>query len=56
MLKMRKINKRGNIEWETIAKWLIALVILFVLIVLVGMFKDKLYAVFESLKSVFGNG
>ena len=52
----RKTNLRGSFEWETLAKYLIALVILLVLIVLIGMFKDKLLNAFESLKAVFGNG
>ena len=50
--KMRK----GSFEWETIAKYLIALVILILVIVVIGLFKDKLYNMFESLKGVFGNG
>ncbi len=50
------IHCKGSFEWETIAKYLIALVILLVLIVLVGMFKDKLLNAFESMKAVFGNG
>ena len=48
--------KKGSSEWETIAKYLIALVILILVIVVIGLFKDKLYNMFESLKGVFGNG
>ena len=48
--------KKGSFEWETIAKYLIALVVLILVIVIIGLFKDKLYNLLESLKGVFGNG
>ena len=49
---MKTKNKKGSFEWETIAKFLIALVILVILIVLANLFKEKLYDAFEAFKRI----
>jgi len=48
--------KKAAFEWETIAKYLIAFIILVVLVLLIGSFKDKLLNALEGLKGFFGNG
>ncbi len=45
--------KKGDFAWETIAKYLVAFIILVIILILVAMFKDKLYNLFDVFKGVF---
>lgn len=50
------MNKKAAFEWETIAKYLIAFIILVILILLIGLFKERLLNALDALKAMFGNG
>ena len=52
-LVFKKINNKGDFEWDNLAWFLFALIILIVVIVLIGLFKEKLYNVFEALRGIF---
>lgn len=44
------MKKKADLAWEQITKVLIVIVILIVLLLIIGLFKDKMYELFERLK------
>ena len=48
--------RKGAFEWETVAKYLIAFIVLVILVLLIGLFKDKMLNALEGAKALFGGG
>ena len=51
------MNKKGDLEFETVIKLLLALIILLVIIGLIFILKGKSFVIFDKIKSIlrFGN-
>lgn len=54
---MSKIGKRGDIEWDTLIGWIIAIVVLVVILAIFFLvLKPKGISAFEYLKNLFKFG
>ncbi len=48
--------KKGAFEWETVAKFLIPLILLLILILLIGLYRDKMSDLAKNLMDIFRFG
>lgn len=50
------MKKRGAFEWETIAKWLIALIFLIIIALIIYALKEKGYDILDKFKTILRFG
>ena len=50
------INKKADIEFDTVLKLLIGLIVLLIIVGLIFLFKDKLIAILEKIKEILRFG
>lgn len=51
-----QINKKGDMEFETILKLLLALIVLLIVIGLVFLLKDRSISILDKIKEIFRTG
>lgn len=52
----RKMNKKGDFSWETLAKLMLALVMLLFIAGIIFLAKDKIYSLLEKVTNIFRFG
>lgn len=48
--------KKASITWETVVKLIIALVVLGILVAITFLFKERIFDLFNAIKSTMGYG
>lgn len=49
-------SKKGDLTWDEIGKLIIFLIIFITLLILVWLFKDKIFLMLEKLKTILSGG
>jgi hypothetical protein len=51
--KREGLNKKGDVSWDTLIPWIIAIVVLVLIVVGSYFFKDQLFGLADKIRGIF---